>query len=77
MLKSAEKAIAATMGNADVTDEELDTVFAEAEALINSRPLSYQSADPRDNVPLTSNVFLFGQAGGCFAPHVVDETLFN
>ena len=36
----------AILGNADVTDEELTTAFTGAEALINSRPLTYQSADP-------------------------------
>ena len=77
MIKSVKKTIAATMGNIDVTDEELVTAFAGAEALINSRPLTYQSADPLDNVPLTPNHFLFGQAGGCFAPDGVDETPFN
>ena len=65
MIKSAKKAIAATMGNADVTDEELVTAFAGAEAMIKSRPLTYQSADPREKLPLTPNHFLFGQAGGC------------
>ena len=68
MIKSAEKAIAATMGNADVTDEELDTVFAEAEALINSRPLTYQSAEPRDNVPLTPNVFYLARPADALHP---------
>jgi len=31
--------------NAEVTDEELMTAFCGAEALINSRPLTYQSAN--------------------------------
>ena len=45
--------------------------------LLTSRPLNYQSADPKDDIPLTPNHFLFGQVGGQFAPETVDETKFN
>ena len=57
MIKSAKRAIIAILSNADVKDEELMTAFCGAEALINSRPLTYQSADIKDNVPLTPNHF--------------------
>ena len=77
MIKSAKRAIYAIMGNADVNDEELTTVFTGAEALINSRPLTYQSASPHDDTPLTPNHFLHGQAGGQFAPETVDTTSFS
>ena len=73
MIKSAKRAIMAILNNADVKDEELVTVFCGAEALINSWPLTYQSANIKDNVPLTPNHFLHGQMGGQFAPEVVDE----
>ena len=53
------------------------TSFCGAEALINSRPLTYQSANVRDNVPLTPNHFLHGQMGGQFAPEVVDEVGYD
>ena len=72
MIKSAKRAIMAILNNADVKDEELVTAFCGAEALINSRPLTYQSANIKDNVPLTPNHFLHGQMGGQFAPEVVD-----
>ena len=49
------------------------TAFTGAEALINSRPLTYQSANPNDDVPLTPNHFLHGQIGGQFAPESVDD----
>lgn len=77
MIKSAKKAIAATMTNADITDEEFMTAIAGAESLINSRPLTYQTADPKDDTPLTPNHFLHGQVGGCFAPESIDELSFN
>ena len=64
MIKAAKRAILAIPGNADVNDEELITAFTEAESLINSRPSTYQSANPEYNIPLTSNHFLHGQSGG-------------
>ena len=77
MIKSAKRAINAILGNADITDEELMTTIIGAEGLINSWPLTYQSADPADDTPLTPNHFLHGQVGGQFAPKTVDETQFN
>ena len=77
MIKSAKRAISAILGNADINDEELMTAIIGAEGLINSRPLTYQSANPVDDVPLTPNHFLHGQIGGQFAPTSVDSTQFN
>ena len=72
MIKSVIRAIMAILNNADVKDEELVMAFCGAEALINSRPLTYQSANIKDDVPLTPNHFLHGRMGGQFAPEVVD-----
>ena len=77
MIKGAKGAVYAILGNADITDEELMAAFTGAEALLNSRPLTYPSANPEDDIPLTPNHFLFGQIGGKFAPESVDETTFN
>ena len=77
MIKAAKKAIRAILGDADVNDEELMTTFTGVEALMNSRPLTYQSANPKDVTPLTPNHFLHGQAGGLSAPASVDEKSFN
>ena len=44
MVKAAKKAIYAVLSSSDVTDEELITVVTGAESLLNSRPLTYQSA---------------------------------
>ena len=75
MIKSAKRAINAIL--ADITDEELMTAIIVAEGLINSRPLTYQSTDPADDVPLTPNHLLHGQIGGQFAQTTVDDTQFN
>ena len=77
MVKSAKKAIKAILGQADINDEELMTAIVGAEGLINSRPLTYQSANHADDVPLTPNHFLQGQIGGQFAPMSVDETQYS
>ncbi|XP_065196475.1 uncharacterized protein LOC135827967 [Sycon ciliatum] len=68
MVKSAKRAAYAILTRADITDEELATCFASAESMLNSRPLTYQSAHPSDDIPLTPNHFLIGQVGGQFAP---------
>ena len=77
MIKAAKRAILAILGNADITDEELLTTFTEVESLLNSRPLTYQTANPEDNVPLTPNHFLQGQVGGMFAPEIDKEESYN
>ena len=77
MIKAAKKAINGILGHADIMDEELLTAIVGAEGLINSRPLTYQSANPADDTPLTPNHFLHGQIGGQFAPTSVDNTHFN
>ena len=46
IVKSAKRAIYGVLGNSEVTHEELITAFSGVECLINSRPLTYQTADP-------------------------------
>ena len=53
----------AILSNSDITDEELMTAFTEAEVLINCKPLTYQSTNPHDDVPLRPNHLLHGQMG--------------
>ena len=77
MIKSAKRAIAAILGNAEVNDEELQTVITGVESLMNSRPLTKPSDDPNDETVLTPNHFLIGQMGGELAPESVDETSYN
>ena len=72
MVKAAKKAIYAVLINCDVTDEELITIRTGVESLLNFRPITYQSTNPADNVPLTPNHFLHGQLGGEFAPTDMD-----
>ena len=55
LIKAAKRATYALLGNAYVTDEELMAAFTGAEALVNSRLLTYQSASTSDDLPLTPN----------------------
>jgi len=77
MIKAAKIATYAILGNADVTDEELMTACTGAEALVNSRPLTFQSGSSLDDLPLTPNLFFFGRVGGQFAPESVDSSQFS
>ena len=77
MIKAAKRALQAILGKASLTDEQLVTAITGVEALINSRPLTYQSASAEDKTPLTPLHFLTGQAGGQLAPDTMDTTDFR
>ena len=65
-----QKVIQVVLGNVDLNDEEMTTTFIGVEALLNSRPLTYQSAHPKDTPILTPNHFLHGQIGGESRPEI-------
>ena len=58
MVKLAKRAITATTNGAQLTDEELITVAAECEAMLNNRPLTYVGSEPDDLEPLIPAHFL-------------------
>lgn len=73
MIKSAKKAIKAILGDANVSDKELQPPICGAERLLNLRPITYVSSDPQDLSPLTPCHFLVGEMGGSFAPEALDH----
>ena len=77
MIKSAKRAIFAVLGDAEVNDEELETIFIRVESLLNWRPLTAVSDYPNDDCVLTPNHFLIGQIGGDFVPESVNTEPFN
>ena len=77
MIKAAKRAIYAVFKEADVDDEELQTVFTGTESLLNSRPLTTVNGDVNDELMLTPNHFLIGNMGGELAPDTVDTTAVN
>ena len=77
MIKATKRALKAILTDTNVSDEELTIAITGAESLLNSRPLTYQTVNVDDDVPLTQNHFLHGQIGGSFAPKTVDQTTFS
>ncbi|XP_028169525.1 uncharacterized protein LOC114359370 [Ostrinia furnacalis] len=60
-IKSAKFHIKRVMGNSHLTFEEISTLFAQVEAILNSRPLYPLSSSPTDFLPLSPGHFLIGR----------------
>ena len=68
LVRSVKSILKVVLRDQSVTDETLCTVFAEAEAIVNSRPLTFVSVDPNDPEALTPNHFLLGSASVAHPP---------
>ena len=64
MVQSVKKCLDASMTSRYPTDEVLKCLFAEAENIVNSRPLTYVPLDSPDDDILTPNHFLIGSSSG-------------
>ena len=62
LVKSVKRALQAVLKEQIVTESVLRTTLIEVEAVVNSRPLTYNSSDPTDFTALTPNHFLHGGA---------------
>ena len=62
LVQSCKKALKVVVHGQVVTDEVLETAFAETEALVNSRPLTEVSSSSSDLEAITPNHFLMSRA---------------
>ena len=77
MIKSAKRAIRASLKDVEFTDAELRSAMIGAEDLMNSRPLCYVTNDPNDFRTLTPSSFLHGRLDGSILPPTVDSQPHN
>lgn len=68
LVRSVKIILRKVLGKAKLHFEELCTMLTEAEAIINSRPLTYVSNDVDQPEPLTPAHFLVGQRLTCLPP---------
>jgi len=64
LVQSVKVALKNTLKERAPKQEILHTLLVEAENIVNSRPLTYVSSDPKDTGSLTPNHFLIGSSNG-------------
>lgn len=69
MVRSVKSALAIVLKEQAPKEETLLTLLAEIENVVNSRPLTHVSPDPRDLQALTPNHFLYGTSSGQLSLH--------
>jgi hypothetical protein len=78
LVKSAKVALEAIVESRPLTEELLRGFVIQAESLLNGRPLTHVSVDPRDPEPLTPNHFLLLQGSPNSEDDVIgDEELYS
>ena len=77
MVRSAKKILMKLFNKADITDEELMTAFIMAENQLNMRPLTYQTSNLGDPLPITPNDFLQGRLGEDVYIEAAENSKYN
>ena len=70
VIRSIRKILTALLGQQLVNEEMLGTLMAEVQGILNSRPLTPVSSDPKDLEPLTPNHLLLLRANPNLPPGV-------
>lgn len=73
MVRSVRRVMKALLKGQTVTHDVPETTLAEVEAILNSRPLTQLSLDPKDNEPLTPNHLLLMRDSPNLSPGVFDK----
>ena len=73
LISSVKRALRAVLGQLTVTDEALQTVLTEVEAVVNGRPLTHVSTEVDDLEAITPNHLLLGRRVTCL-PHGVFDS---
>ncbi|XP_043241080.1 uncharacterized protein LOC122391342 [Amphibalanus amphitrite] len=73
MIGTVKRALRTVLGRLIITDEVLHTVITEAEAVVNSRPLTYVSSEDDGLEALTPNHLLLGYRTVCLPPGVFSD----
>ena len=73
MIKSVRRILSITFKGQVLTDDALQTIIIEIEAIVNSRPLIPITFDPKDDEPLTPNHLLLLQGVVPLPPGVYDK----
>ncbi|XP_011165208.1 uncharacterized protein LOC105199705 [Solenopsis invicta] len=76
-VKSTKTHLKRVIGNQSLTFEELGTIFAQIEAVLNSRPLCATSNDPQDYEVLTPGHFIIGEPLNSFPEPNLFDVLTN
>ena len=69
-IRTVRKVILATLKEQQLDDESLNTLMCEVESVVNGRPITKLSDDPRDNEPLTPNHLLLLRSGSSLPPGI-------
>ncbi|XP_043217554.1 uncharacterized protein LOC122379409 [Amphibalanus amphitrite] len=73
LISSVKRALRAVLSQLTVTDEALQTVLTEVEAVVNGRPLTHVSTEVDDLEAITPNHLLLGRRVTCLPPGVFDN----
>src|SRR5207249_8671155 len=76
LVRSVKTALKWTLKEQFPREETLQTLFAEAESIVNSRPLTCVSIEDDTDESLTPNHFLIGQSSASISPGKFDKQDF-
>lgn len=74
LVRSVKTALKSVIKEQLLTDEALLTLSTEVEKILNDRPITQVSDDPRDSKALTPNMLLILRANSCIPPGVFDKS---